>query len=167
MKYLAFIFLIFLITISNAQNVISKYELQMILKESLQKSRNMVSTANNNWSYDNTNDDYYKNDTIVLNSARSFSMDCCRVINWSFYENERCVIENANYCNEPPTKLISKKEDYVTLEIIELCGETYVEQNNLNGILDRFKIIEFLRNKPRGIGEEEFDYTLKLFRIRK
>ena len=165
MRHLAFI-LILITSALQAQSNTSKRELKSIFKETLRKSRNAVSTARNEWRYDNTNDDYSQNDTIILNSARSYKMDFCNGIGWSFYENEKCVLENFRYCNEPPTKLVSKKEDFITLKIKEENGQTYIEQYNLNGLFDKFKVLEVLRNKPLGNGEAEFDYTLKLVRIK-
>lgn len=149
---------------SSAQTALTKNEFESILEETLKKSRNAVSSAENNWRYDNTNEDYFKKDTIVLNTARSYRVNYCKEIRWSFYENQKFILENTPECTEPPTMLEPKEEDFITLECIEKNGNLYILLKNFKGICETFKVLELYRNKPIEDGESAFDYTLKLTR---
>jgi hypothetical protein len=151
-------------TYSSAQVALTKNEFESILQETLKKSRNAVSNAENNWRYDNTNEDYFKKDTIVLKTARSYRVDYCKEIRWSFYENQKFIIENTPECTEPPTMLKPKDEDFIVIECIEKNGNLYLLLKNYKGICDTFKVLELYRNKPIEAGESAFDYTLKLTR---
>ena len=149
---------------STAQIALTKIEFESILVETLNKARNAVSNAENNWRYDNTKDDYFKKDTIVLNSARSYRVDYCKEIRWSFYENNKFILENTPECTEPPTMLKPKDEDFIVLECIEKNGNLYLLLKNYKGICDTFKVLELYRNNPIETGESAFDYTIKLTR---
>ncbi|PZR21169.1 MAG: hypothetical protein DI539_08720 [Flavobacterium psychrophilum] len=99
-----------------SQNQPSKNDLESVLHETLAKARNAVPTAENSWSYNNTNQDYFRKDTIILNTARSYKRNYCKEIRWSFYQNQKLILENTPECTEPPTMLKPKKEDYLTLD---------------------------------------------------
>lgn len=150
----------------NAQILISKDSLKLVFKETLKKSRNAVPTANNVWVYDNSNNDYFEQDTITLNTARSYKRDYFKTINWSFYDENKFILENANSCNEPPIKNISKEEDYFKLKIKNTKDSLFLKLYNSKGLFETFNIIYFKRNEPISVGEEQFDYTMKLKRIK-
>jgi hypothetical protein len=165
MKFqLTVLFIFFSFTYSLSQITLNKNEFESILQETLKKSRNAVSNAENNWRYDNTNEDYFRKDTIILKTARSYRVDYCKEIRWSFYENQKFIIENTPKCNEPPTMLKPKDEDFIVIECIEKNGNLYLLLKNYKGIYDTFKVLELYRNKPIEAGESAFDYTLKLTR---
>ncbi|TSE07891.1 hypothetical protein [Aquimarina algiphila] len=151
--------------IINAQNQITPKEMQSVFKETLAKSRNFVPEATNIWSFDNSNNDYFKKDTITLNSARCGNGDYCSGIDWSFYENEKIILEKIIHCDEPPTKVASKEEDFMDLKIKEQDGMTYLCLYNNNGIFETFEVLSLKANNTT---DEEctFDYTLKLLRTR-
>jgi hypothetical protein len=149
-----------------SQTAVPKDSLDFIFKETLQKARNAVSDATNNWRYDNSKDDYFKKDTLIFNTARSYRMNYCNGVNWSFYKEKQFVLEFAHYCNEPPTKLISKKEDYMRLEVKHLNGKSYLRLLNANGLFERFEVLELMRNMPLSEQESAFDYTLVLVRLK-
>ena len=157
-------FIILSFASSTAQIALTKNEFESTLKETLKKSRNAVYNAENNWRYDNTKEDYFKKDTIVLNSARSYRVDYCKEIRWSFYENQKFILENTPECTEPPTMLKPKDEDFIVIECIEKNGNLYLLLKNYKGILDTFKVLELYRNNPIEAGESAFDYTIKLTR---
>lgn len=149
----------------NAQKQITPKEMLSVFKETLAKSRNFAPEATNKWSFDNSNNDYFKKDTIVLNSARCSDSDYCKSIQWSFYENEKFILEKIIECDEPPTKVASKNEDFMDLKIKEQDGMTYLCLYNNNGLFETFEVVSLKANK--GTDEEcTFDYTLKLLRIR-
>lgn len=147
-----------------AQSQLSKNEFELVLQETLMKARNTVSTAENNWSYNNTNEDYFIKDTITLNTARSYRRNYCKEIRWSFYENQKLILENTPKCTEPPTMLEPKKNDYLTLNCIEKNDNLYLILKNSKGVREKFRVLELLKNKPIVIQESAFDYTLKLVR---
>ncbi|WP_037320369.1 hypothetical protein [Salegentibacter sp. Hel_I_6] len=164
-KLTILIFLIGSVTSICGQTV-SKNELREILQETLTKSREFVPNATNSWFYDNSENDYGTRDTLILNTARSYKRDYCQTIDWTFYEWNKFRLEVADYCNEPPTKLASKDEDYFQLLIKEIDGEINLLVQNQNGIQDKFEIIEFKENLAAESGSSQFDYTLKLKRIK-
>ena len=159
-----FIITFFSILASNAQVSISKNDILLSLKESLEKSRNAVSDARCNWRFNNTNDDYFKKDTIILNLARSYRTDYCKEIRWSFYENTKFVLENTPECTEPPTMLKPKKEDYLELILEEKNESLYLILKNSKNIVDKFRVVQFRRNIPLSDEESAFDYTIVLMR---
>lgn len=149
----------------NAQKQITPKEMLSVFKETLAKSRNFVPEATNIWSFNNSNNDYFKKDTIVLNSARCSSRGYCKSIQWSFYENEKIILEKIVNCDDPPAKVASKEEDYMDLKIKEQDGMTYLCLYNSSGLFETFEVISLKANNTT---DEEctFDYTLKLLRIR-
>ena len=92
-----FILLCLTTKLSMSQTAVSKDSLDIIFKETLQKARNAVSDATNNWRYDNSKDDYLKKDTLIFNTARSYIMNYCNGVNWSFYKENQFIIEFAQY----------------------------------------------------------------------
>ena len=153
-------------TISSFGQSVSKSELEKILKETLAKSRNYVSDATNSWFYDNTENDYQTQDTLIFNTARSFKRDYCKIINWTFYDWNNFRLEFADYCNEPPTKLASNDNDYYEFIIEETDENIFVILKNINGIQNKFKIIELTENETIDSGNDQFDYTIKMKRIK-
>ncbi|WP_299211553.1 hypothetical protein [uncultured Aquimarina sp.] len=164
MRIIALILFLNIFGVLNAQNQTTKKEILSIFKETLTKSRDFVSEATNEWFFDNTNNDYSKKDTIVLNSARIFKRDYCNIINWSFYSSDNFVLEKADYCNEPPTKLISKNKDSINIKIKELNNVTYLNLYNINGLFETYRIL-YLKTNETSDEDNSFDYTLKLLRI--
>jgi len=152
-------------SISSFGQSVSKCELKKMLKETLVKSRNYVSDATNSWFYDNTENDYETQATLTFNTARSFKRDYCKIINWTFYEWNKFRLEFTDYCNEPPTKLASKNDHYYEFVITESDENIFVSLKNINGIQEKFKIVELTKNVPIDSGNDQFDYTIKLKRI--
>ena len=161
-----FILLCLTTKLSMSQTAVSKDSLDIIFKETLQKARNAVSDATNNWRYDNSKDDYLKKDTLIFNTARSYRMNYCNGVNWSFYKEKQFILEFAQYCNEPPTNLISKQEDYMTLQIERRSNKYYLNLLNANGVFETFEVSELRRNQPLSEGESAFDYTMVLVRLK-
>ncbi|WP_156879235.1 hypothetical protein [Salinimicrobium xinjiangense] len=145
---------------------ISKNELKKVLEETLSKSRDFVPNATNSWFYDNSENDYKTRDTLILNTARSHKRDYCQTIDWTFYKWNKFRLEVADYCNEPPTKLASKDEDNFQLLIKEMDGKINLLVQNQNGIQDKFEVVEFKKNSAAESDNSQFDYTLKLKRIK-
>lgn len=161
-----FILLCLTTKLSISQTAVSKDSLDTIFKETLQKARNAVSDATNNWRYDNSKDDYFKKDTLTFNTARAYRMNYCNGVNWSFNKEKQFILEFAQYCNEPPTKRISKREDYMRLEIERRSNKSYLNIKNANGLFETFEVLELTRNQPLSEGENAFDYTMVLVRLK-
>ncbi|MCW4468779.1 hypothetical protein OGH69_07390 [Flavobacterium sp. MFBS3-15] len=158
--------LLTLISYFNFHGQVSKRELEAVLEETLLKARNAVPTAENSWRYDNTNQDYFKSDTIVLNTARSYIQNYCKEIRWSFYEKQSLVLENTPECTEPPTMLLPTKNDSIHLKCKEKNNDLFLTLKNHKGVTDKFKVIELRRNKPIESEWYAYDYTLILARIK-
>ena len=92
-----FILLCLTAKVSMSQTAVSKDSLAVIFKETLQKARNAVSNATNNWRYDNSKGDYLKKDTLIFNTARSYRMNYCNGVNWSFYKEKQFILVFAQY----------------------------------------------------------------------
>ena len=152
------------VKLSTAQIPITKNEFELVLKETLKKSRNAEFTAENSWIYDNTHQDYFEKDTISLNTARSYRADYCKEIRWTFYENQKLKLENTPECTEPPTMLKPKKEDYMEINCVEKNNYLYLILKNFKGNFDTFKVLELVKNEPIQLDENAFDYTIKLKR---
>ncbi|WP_108803798.1 hypothetical protein [Aquimarina sp. Aq107] len=149
--------------VANAQT--TQKEILSVFKETLVKSRNLVPEATNSWFFDNSNNDYFKKDTIVLNSARCYVMDYCNSISWSFYKNEKFILEKTDNCNEPPTKVASKDEDFMDIKVKEQDNMTYLCLYNINGLFETYEVLS-LKTNDTSDEECSFDFTLKLLRIR-
>ena len=63
-------------------------------------------------------------------------------------------------------KFDSKNEDYFELLINETDEKTFISLKNINGIQEKFEIIELIKNVPIETGNDQFDYTMKLSRIK-
>lgn len=153
-KAIIFISLCLTIKASKAQILLTKDSLDFVFKETLAKSRNAVSNATNNWRFDNSNDDYFKQDTIILNTARSYKMNYCNGINWSFYKEKHFILEFTQTCNEPPTKLKSKKEDYMRLQIKQRSNKFYLRLLNKKWFIKRIRNFRF-EKKYSTVGRRE------------
>ena len=151
-------------TLSKGQELLNTDSINNVFKETLQKSRNAVSNATNSWRYDNSKEDYFKRDTIVLNTARSYKTEYCNGVNWSFYTERNFILEFIHYCNEPPTKDISRKKDYMKMRIKKMGEKIYLQLINRDGLFDSFEILDLRKNKPLEGYEIEFDYTIVLVR---
>lgn len=163
-KATVFISLCLTVNVLKAQSLLTKDFLGFVFKETLAKSRNAVSNATNSWRYDNSNDDYFKKDTLILNTARSYKINYCNGINWTFYKERHLILEITQNCNEPPTKLRNKKEDYMRLQIKQIGNKFHIRLLNKNGLSDEFEILSLTRNIPLSDEESAFDYTLILLR---
>ncbi|MDP2161458.1 MAG: hypothetical protein Q8K02_13315 [Flavobacterium sp.] len=146
---------------------ISKNELLKAFKETIvQTKKGKIETDSNPWFTENTNEIYYKNDTIVLKNAKSFKRDYCKIINWNFYKKNAFVIGDADYCNEPPTRKVTKPKDWVNLKVHYVENNLIMELFNENKMIDKFKVI-LLEKKESEYEKNDFDYILKIIRLTK
>lgn len=160
--------LIFITQFSYSQETkVTKEELLNTFKETIvQNKKGIIETDSNPWFTDNTNDIYFKNDTIVLKNAKSFKRDYCKIINWNFYKNNAFIIGEADYCNEPPTRKVTKPKDYIDLNIYNLGNDLTIELLNQNKLIEKFKVIS-LQKKESEYEKSKFDFIIKLMRISK
>lgn len=149
---------------SIAQHLLDKNSIRLIFKETLGKVRNAVDNASNDWRYDNSKSDYFTNDTIVLNTARSYRMEYCEGVNWSFYKEQKFILEFTHYCHEPPLKDKSHKKDYMRMRIKESNDKIYLKLINQGGLFDSFEILAVKKNDPIDDYEVKFDYSIVLLR---
>ena len=160
--------LLLLIQFSYCQETkISKTPLLAAFKETIvQTKKGKIETDSNPWFTENTNEIYFRNDTIVLKNARSFKRDYCKIINWNFYKKNAFVIGDADYCNEPPTRKVTKPKDWINLKINSIKNNLIMELFNENKLIEKFKVIS-LEKKDSEYEKNEFDYVLKLVRLTK
>ena len=158
--------LIFITQFSYSQETkVTKEELLNTFKETIvQNKKGIIETDSNPWFTDNTNDIYFKNDTIVLKNAKSFKRDYCKIINWNFYKNNAFIIGEADYCNEPPTRKVTKPKDYIDLNIYNSGNDLVIELLNKNKLIEKFKVIS-LQKKESEYEKSKFDFIIKLMRI--
>ncbi len=155
-----------LTSISLLGQSVSKSELKNILKETLTKSRDYVSGATNSWFYNNSQNDYKIQDTLTFSIARNYKINYCKIVNWTFSKWNSFRLEFADYCEEPPIKSASNDNDYYEFIIEENDDIVFVLLKNVNGIQDKFKVIELTENELIDSGNYQFDYTIKLKRIK-
>src|SRR5690554_4342089 len=81
---------------------VTKSTLLKAFKKSIEQKKGSIRTLSNPWHTDNTDSTYYKQGTISLRNGKSYKGNYCYVINWTFYEKDKFVLADADYCNEPP-----------------------------------------------------------------
>jgi len=147
------------------ENKISKTDLFKIFNETInQKDKAKINTNSNPWFTDNTDEAYFKKDTITLKNAKSFKRNYCKVIKWNFYKKDSFIIGNADYCNEPPSQKVTTINDWIKLNVEEVNNYLIIELFNQNKIIDKFKILT-LEKRQSEYDKENFEYILKLKRI--
>lgn len=166
MKVFLILFLTFIVQFSYSQETkVSKTELINSFKETIaQTKKGIIQTDSNPWFADNTNDNYFKKDTIVLINARSFKREYCKIINWNFYKETAFTIGHADYCNEPPTQKVNTLKDWIELKVYDFNGNLSIELFNQDKLVEKFKIISF-EIKQSLYEKTEFDYILKIVRM--
>lgn len=162
------IFLLLLILqISYSQKIkISKNELLKAFRKTIiQTQKGIIQTDSNPWFSDNSNDIYFKNDTILLVNAKTYKRDFCKIINWTFYKKDFFVIGDADYCNEPPTKKVTKSNDWINLKSYNYKNYLILELYNQDKLIEKFKVLSLQQNQSKD-NKDEIDYVLKLVRIK-
>ena len=149
---------------STAQMSLSLDTVKAVFAETLRKSRDVVDDAPNSWRYDDSNNDYFRKDTLVLNSARSYRTNYCNGVEWSFYKEDRFVVLFTRLSNEPSLRLATKKEDFFKMVIFQKNDGCYFKLYNRRRLKETFKLLGLRRNPPLSLGESVFDYTMVLVR---
>lgn len=166
MKKITLLVLILIIQFSYSQETkISKAELLKAFKETIvQKEKGIIHTNSNPWFTDNTNENYFKKDTITLKNAKSYKRDYCKIMNWNFYKKDAFSIGNADYCNEPPSQKVTTENDWINLNVEKVENYLIIELFNQNKLIDKFKILS-LEKKESEYEKGKMDYILKLKRL--
>ncbi len=133
-----------------------KAELNKLFSESIQKE-NLTENYIHPWRSNNTNNQYYNSDTIKVFQfkTRSYRMDFCETIEWNFSAENELVLTRNHFCEEPPTRDISKLTDSLKLKLIE----NKIEFNHNGKLIDEFELL--------GINKNETKTELILKRIKK
>ena len=162
------VFLLFLIfQVSYSQEIkISKNSLSKVFEQTIiQTKKGIIQTDSIPWFTDNSNDVYFKNDTITFVNAKTFKRDFCKIINWTFYKKDSFVIGNADYCNEPPSKRAIKSTDWINLKNYNYENDLILELYNQNKLIEKFKVLSIQKNQSI-YNADQTDYVLKLLRIK-
>ena len=167
MRKLLFIVLLLFVELSFSQHVnISKKQLLNLFKETIvQTKKGIIQVDSNPWFTENTDNLYFKNDTIVLKNARSFKREYCKIVNWNFYKKNAFIIGYADYCNEPPTQKVTKPEDWAILKFNDSKKDLVIELYNQNKIIDKFRVL-YIKKSESKYDENEYEYVLILLRLK-
>ena len=148
-----FIFLLILLAMGSslsAQNLHPKKSVlkKIFLKSIEQNSRRSISTLSNPWVIDNTDNLFFKADTVKLTNIKDgFTYDFCEKINWSFYRKDKFYQVESQTCREPSSSKVSSENsrNWIIIKKTELglILNTY----NLNGLIDQFLVLSINRNK--------------------
>jgi hypothetical protein len=149
--------LIFACFICYSQNInIEKNVLFDVFEKTIvQNSKNIISTASNPWFTNNTDSIYFKSDTVVFINANSYRREYCKVINWNFYDRNKFVLSDADYCNEPPLVKVNTTKDWFEVKFEEE-GNILKLYNDKN-LISEFEVLE--------ISLDESQSILKLLRL--
>jgi hypothetical protein len=165
MKNFCLILLLFAVKL-HSQEMLSKDKLLKSFKETIvQPTNGKIETGSNPWFTDNTNEIYYKNDTIILNNARSYKRDFCKIINWNFYKKNAFIIGDADYCSEPPLQRATKQKDFINLNVYYFNNDLLIDLLNNNKRIDKFKVIS-LEKKNSEYDKNVFVFSLKIVRLK-
>lgn len=167
MRKLLFIVLLLFVELCFSQNAsISKNQVLSLFKRTIvQTKKGIIQVNSNPWFADNTDNLYFKNDTIILKNARSFKREYCKIVIWNFYKKNAFVIGYADYCNEPPTREVTKQENWIKKRIEESQRDLVIELYNQNILIDKFKVLSIEENESN-CDENEYEYVLKILRLK-
>lgn len=139
---------------------ISKPNIYNIFQETVEQDKDFPTTL---WFSDNTNDKYFKSDTIKLIHANSYKRDYCNIINWTFQKKDEMIRTFADYCEEPPTAKVTTENDYFEVRISEKKSNTFLELYNKKRLVEKFKIESLVKNQILSY-EHVIQYILTLVR---
>jgi hypothetical protein len=151
-RYIIFVILFLIGTSLSAQNLNPrKSQLKKIFRKSIsQDSRKTISTLSNPWVIDNTDNLYFKADTIkLINIKMQYKYDFCQKVNWSFYRNSKFYLVESQTFREPSSAKVSNENSRYWVRIkrnnIGLILTTY----NISGMIDQFLVISINRNETK------------------
>jgi len=152
MKKLQFFFIFFLFPLLLlSQNKISKSEVQKIIKDSqVAKKNGSISLPSiKSWKFNNVDSLYFKSDTLIaIQNKTNIQNPFCEYMDWTFYRKNAFILGNTSYCEEPPSRLVTKyPEDYFTIAIYQVENKTMIDMlRNDKMIVDSFNVIEIENN---------------------
>lgn len=152
MKKLQFLFIVFLLPfLLLSQNKISKSEVQKIIKDSqaAKKDGSISLPSIKSWKFNNTDSLYFKSDTLIaIQNKTNTQNDFCEFIDWTFYRKNAFILGNTSYCEEPPSRLVTKyPEDYFYIAVYQIENRTMIDMlRNDKMIVDSFNVIEIENN---------------------
>ncbi|WP_348723580.1 hypothetical protein [Tenacibaculum sp. 190524A05c] len=127
-----------------------KDALKKLFRESIkQDSSGSISTLSNPWIIDNTDNLFFKTDTVKLINIKdvTYKYEFCNFINWSFFKKDKFFQVESQTCTEPSSVKVSDEYSlhWVTIKQTELglILNTYKS----NGLKDRFLVLSINRNK--------------------
>lgn len=162
-----FFLLLLIFQISYSQDIkIKEKELFKIFRKTIiQDKKGIIQINSNPWFTDNSNDNYFKKDTIIFRNAKSYNRNYCKIFNWNFYKKNALIISDADYCNEPPSQKVTKPKDWIKLKTYNFKNCLILELYNQNKLVEKFKVLSVEENQSK-YNKEQTDYILKLLRIK-
>jgi hypothetical protein len=152
-KFLLFIFLFCGGIAAGQNNQPTKSQLLKAFKASIRQDKpGRISTNSNAWVICNTDNAFYKSDTLRLySSSRYYSHSkCCDFTNWTFYKKDAFVLTRVQTCKEPTTGRFTRNDDWFTVKVSKENKSLFLETYNQGKLVDRFKVISI--DKVDGIG---------------
>ncbi|MEA5139062.1 hypothetical protein [Arcicella rigui] len=126
-----------------------KYIYKLFKKSVLQTDKGKIKIPSNPWLICNQDSSFYRNDTVRLfsNSYYTNSVNCCECIGWTFYEKDKFISTNFEFCKEPTTASAFKDKDHFRVLVSSADNYLLLSTFNNDKLIETFKIInvEYVR----------------------
>ena len=147
--YIVFLFPVFLFAqIKPTKSLIEK----LILKSKVEIKKGKFSLpANTSWEFNNTDNYYYKKDTLdaFLYKEGTKHKSLCESVNWTFYKKNAFILGQESICKEPPTRNATQyPKDYFTISINNVENKIVINiLKNDKTILESYIVREIVDTK--------------------
>lgn len=128
-----------------SQSKISKRELETIFRKSIsQPKKSKISIGENSWKLC-----IDKNNVEVNLYEMKFEnySDCCRYVEWTFYDKNKFIKNESYMCTEPPYRKVTTKDDWYEIEYVE--AENLVLVIKSKSRIDKFIVKELQKRKDK------------------
>ena len=120
-----------------------KYIYSLFKKSISQTDKGKIKIPSNPWLICNHDSSFYRNDTVRLcsNSYYTNSLNCCECIGWTFYEKDKFISTNFEFCKEPTTASATKDKDF--RKVVVSSADNYILLTTFNNdkLVETFKIV--------------------------
>ena len=127
--------------------VTAKDVLKLFESSIRQSSKSKIDPDSNPWLICNSDSSFFKSDTILLiqnNPNQNYARKkCCAFIGWTFYKGNRFVQLDIDYCNEPPTRRVTKKDDFYSIKVVKIDTKTIIETYRNDKSIDSFIVLGY------------------------
>ena len=142
-----------------AKNILKLFESSI-----RQSSKLKIDADSNPWLIYNSDSSFFKSDTILLiqnNPNQNYARKkCCAFIGWTFYKKNRFVQLDIDYCNEPPTRNVTTKNDFYSIKIAKISTKTIIETYRNDKLIDSFIVLGYKSFDDSFVNEDVAILTL-------